>query len=150
MKDKYTQAQWNNAIEPIIKRCAKQRGAITAICVALSKRAKKQFHLGNIKSLLHKNPAKRTHPLYGLGKVLIEVGTEVVGRMELEQRDRVAGAVKDEYERTKGDKIARVIRGMANVMTAENRKDAQELGRSIINGDNRIDEAEAYYKTPQK
>lgn len=82
MKDPITLKAWTRDVEPIIQWCDAHRGSRTDIHTAFNRRTKKNWARHQIKQWLNSNPEARSQPLYGTGKLLLEVAAEVMSEWD--------------------------------------------------------------------
>lgn len=84
MKDKVTTKRANAELEPLITFAAENRGTIAEVRRRLDKATKKQWDPDIVANWLHKDPKKRTMPLFGVGLLLVEIGREIMAEKAVE------------------------------------------------------------------
>lgn len=80
MKDPYTTDITNKDLKELIDFCEENRGTIVLIKAEFERITGRPWLRHNFERWLNPRPERRHQPLYGVGKLLIQVGKRVMKR----------------------------------------------------------------------
>jgi len=85
MKDEKTRKISRRALMPLIRFAAKNRGTIARIKREMDKRTGKTWSRKLVERWLAEDDARWTHPAHGTGILILEIGDEIMAKVERDQ-----------------------------------------------------------------